>query len=92
MQKIWSDSERLEIINAIAFIGMSAVDSYYFILIGLVVTATPEFLNSDKEISQISQDVENLKNKLGKDVESDKIPITRTCKMCAQAVCDCSET
>lgn len=89
MKKIWSDSERLEIINAIAFIGMSAADPYYFILIGLVATATPEFLNADKEICFFAKDVENLKNKLGKPSESDKIPITRTCKMCSQIICEC---
>lgn len=91
MNKIWSDSERLEIINAISYVGMSAADPYYFILIGLVVTATPEFLNSDKEISKISQDVENMKTKIYKAfvTKEEEIPFVRTCKMCSQIICEC---
>jgi hypothetical protein len=89
MTKIWSNSERLEIINAISFVGMSAADPYYFILIGLAATATPEFLNSDKEICLIAKDVEALKNKMLGTKKEEEIPFVRTCKMCSQIICEC---
>jgi hypothetical protein len=92
MNKIWSIQERLDVINAIAYVGMSYKDSYYFILIGLVATATPEFLNADKEICLIAQDVELLKSKLLETNKEEKIPFVRACKQCSQIICDCTET